>query len=541
MGVRTTSPETGRRDPRRQAVEQVLAEWGLLGRPHRAARSAVAAGFAARLRTALEVLGPVFSSFGAYLATRVDLLPAADCLELAAIAQRPRPLPAAAARQRIAAALGAPAVELFAELAPEPGHCELLLQDHWARLRDGQAVLVRVAHPDADGETAADLALLELLGESFAAQGWGSGAAPEAVAGFRRQLQERTDLAAVAEGLERLAGDTAVFGILRVPAVRRALSAPTVLTVEALDGAPVAAVGRHSAAASISRQDLARRLCVVWLRQALLGELFPVEPTETGTLVLADGRIAFAPGAFGRSTADAQAEQRAYLLATAAHDLDAASEHLLRQVDASDAAAEERLRLAVRQVVPFRDGSWSLAGGSLAEHLFAQLRLAREAGCRPRPELLAFSRGLFAIAAAARRLAPERDALAEGLQELRLLASLYQVREAVTPERLRAQLEQVLPAMVELPRKLDQLLTVAAESSATLQVRLPEEESPRRGGGTALAAPFLALAALVLLWRALAPLAPAVPWSDEAAFGVALALGGLLLRAAVRGGERSRR
>ena len=74
---------------RHEEVLRLLEAHGLPRGPRRVARVEESReqerSRARRLRAALEALGPVFSSFGIYMATRVDLLPAEDRLELAAI------------------------------------------------------------------------------------------------------------------------------------------------------------------------------------------------------------------------------------------------------------------------------------------------------------------------------------------------------------------------------------------------------------------------------------------------------------------------
>ena len=59
-----------------------------------------------RLRQALEALGPVFSAFGLYMASRVDLLRVHDRLELAAIADWAEATPDATVRELIARETG---------------------------------------------------------------------------------------------------------------------------------------------------------------------------------------------------------------------------------------------------------------------------------------------------------------------------------------------------------------------------------------------------------------------------------------------------
>lgn len=515
------------RKARRREVERCFAEHALLRRPHSLGRGPEAGeDLGLRLRAALAELGPVFTAFGRYLATRPDLLPAGDCLELAELPERVEPLPAGAVRILLAEELGVPrAEEVFAEI-DEPCASRLLIQAHTARLHSGEAVIVRLVHPALPGSLAADLELLDLLAELPLAGGAADRRLAEAVEDFREDLAARLDLAVEADHLELFATDTADLGFLQVPRVWRNLSTPRVLTVERLGGATLREI---AALDSPDLRDLARRLCILWLRQALLGRAFPVEPRAEDLLILPRGRIVLAGGPFTKPPSAVQGNLWSYLTAAAKQDPDEACTSLLREMIAGPGANEEQLRLRLRQVVPFRDGAWSLGGDSLAEHLFVHWRLARECGYRPRAALLAFWRGLFSITAASRRLAPERDALHEALQEVRLVASFGQVRELMTARQLQDNLERYALLATQLPQKLDELLSLGtAAAPAPARPAVEPGRAERRDPWSLVLAFVLALAAITLVGRQLT--AAGASWAQPAGAVTALVLGLLLLR-----------
>ena len=542
-------------------VESCLARWDLLGRPRPLAgaapgtapglpRSLAAEPFGRRLRGALQELGPVFSAFGLYLASRVDLLPAADCLELSAIPERVPPQPVAAVRERIAAELGQPADSLLAELEPEPCESRLLVQGHRARLADGQPVVLRFVRPEAVEAAEADLARLPLLAGAFLRgahpgdAGWPEGLLGEVIADFRRALREGADLAATADALGLLALDAEDFGLLAAPAVRRDLCTPRLLVVDdpggtALAAAMAAAVASRNAT---GQRELVRLLSVAWLRQALEGRVFPVGLTETGARAVAGGRLAFLAGSFARPPAADRTNLRGFLLAMAAHEPDDACSYLLREMTREGPeAAEETLRLQIRQVVPFRDGAWSVAGTSLAEHVFVCARQARACGFRPRPQLIAFYRGLAAVALDARQHpqhpetpetpeTPENDALLEALHEVRVLTSFTQVREAMAPP-WSDQVGRYAILMSEMPRKFDELLTLAAESGARRAAH-PEADRPARrdeGSHLLLAGALMVLGALALLLHHFVQSGALAGRGEMVGATLFLAIGGILL------------
>ena len=121
-----------------------------------------------RLRQALEALGPVFSAFGLYMASRVDLLLVRDRLELAAIADWAEATPSPLCETLIARELGCSLAEVYPVFEDEPCESRLLFQSHRARLSDGKAVTVKVVHPELQAYLECDLELLPVLQPAFA-------------------------------------------------------------------------------------------------------------------------------------------------------------------------------------------------------------------------------------------------------------------------------------------------------------------------------------------------------------------------------------
>jgi ubiquinone biosynthesis protein len=564
----------------RREVENCLSRRGLLRRPRPVAGAAAAASpgsapaaepFGRRLSGALQELGPVFAAFGLYLGSRVDLLAAADCLELSAPPDRVPPLPQEAMRAAIAAELadradaagaGEPGAASFATISAielEPCESRLLVQGHRARLADGQPVLLRLVRPGAAEAAEADLERLPLLAGAFAEHGWSSGWLDEAIAGFWRSLRDEADLAAAAGALELLALDAESFGLLAAPEVHRDLCTPRLLVVGDPGGTDLALAIAEARAGRDAprRRELARLVCVAWVHQALAGRVFPVGLAETGARVLAGGRLALLGGSFARPPAVDQANLRGFLVAMAVREPDDACSYLLREMTPEGPeAAEETLRLQWRQVVPFRDGAWTAAGTSLAEHVFVCARHARGCGFRPRSQLLAFYRGLAAAATAARRLAPEEpehprrpgdprdsepphppqlpqlpqdDALLEAVNEVRVLTGFSQVRDAMSPP-WTDQMGRYAALLSELPRKMDELLAMAAESDPR-SARAAAERPVRREESSHLlvAGALLVLGALVLILHHFVQLGALVGRGETIAAMLLLAVGGTLV------------
>src|SRR3984957_8612202 len=101
----------------------------------------------ARLRLALEELGPIFVKFGQALSTRRDLLPDDIADELAKLQDRVPPSPGALAVASIESAFGLPIGEIFGSFESKPLAAASIAQVHSATLKNGSEVVVKILRP----------------------------------------------------------------------------------------------------------------------------------------------------------------------------------------------------------------------------------------------------------------------------------------------------------------------------------------------------------------------------------------------------------
>ena len=141
----------------RQRRVRVLARVITLGRNFDATPRGV------RLRLALEHLGPIFIKFGQVLSTRRDLIPLDIAEELAKLQDRVPPFPADESKRLIEQGLGKKVEQLFGSFDPEPIASASIAQVHFATLKDGREVAVKVLRPGMLDIIDDDLALLHTL------------------------------------------------------------------------------------------------------------------------------------------------------------------------------------------------------------------------------------------------------------------------------------------------------------------------------------------------------------------------------------------
>jgi ubiquinone biosynthesis protein len=499
----------------------------------------------------LEALGPIFSAFGLYMASRVDMLRVHERLELATITDWAKATPSATVRELIADETGGSLERVYPVFEDEPCESRLLFQSHRARLNGGKAVTVKVLHPELQAYLECDLELLRVLKPAFAGMLRCETGIEDAIADFRRTLQWQIDLRNGVKVFEMLARDAQEFEILRVPIVYKELCSSQMLTIEQLSGTPLREMiaasketGTGGAAAvfaetGLEPHTLARRLCMVWLRQAFLGKQFPVAVCPEDIMLLSNKQIAFTGGVFASLPSDAQKNLWHYVMATSQQAPDRACASLLREIEPQrQAIDEDELRYRFREVVPFRDGGWreSIDSSSLTEHLFVHWKLVGERGLRPQPHLLCFYRGLFQTLAMVRRFAPEHDPLLEGLQDMRTLVMLDQFQEMLEWHTLSDRLDKYSAMMMELPQKFDHVLTLMAESQTRFPLQGTKSAQPRgqHSSSAVVMVLLLMLVTVVLLSHYLAASAIAGVWVDRVSAIALVVLGALVLRAASR-------
>jgi len=119
----------------------------------------------ARLRLALQELGPIFVKFGQILSTRRDIVPHDIADELTLLQDRVAPFAGADARLIVERALEQPIAALYAEFDETPLASASIAQVHAARLHGepGREVVVKVLRPGIEKQIAGDIALLRTL------------------------------------------------------------------------------------------------------------------------------------------------------------------------------------------------------------------------------------------------------------------------------------------------------------------------------------------------------------------------------------------
>ncbi len=195
----------------------------------------------ARLRQALEELGPIFVKFGQMLSTRRDLLPDDIIDELAKLQDQVPPFPSQQAIDIIEGALGQSVDNLFAQFSAQPMASASVAQVHAATLFSGEEVVVKVIRPGIELTIQQDIKLLFTLAkliERYFPDGRRLRPV-DVVDDYQITILDELDLQREGANTSQLRRNFANSDLLYVPEVHWDFTNRHVLTMERIHGIPV--------------------------------------------------------------------------------------------------------------------------------------------------------------------------------------------------------------------------------------------------------------------------------------------------------------
>ncbi len=195
----------------------------------------------ARIRMALEELGPIFVKFGQILSTRRDLLPDDIALELAQLQDNVTPFPVAEAKAILLQAYHRPVEEVFAAFDDQPLAAASIAQVHAARLHNGKQVVVKIVRPGILPRIRRDLEVLFLLA-GLAQKYWPDGRRlhpVEVVREFEKNLHDELDLLRESANCATLRRNFDASELLYVPEVEWDYARRNIMVMERISGIPV--------------------------------------------------------------------------------------------------------------------------------------------------------------------------------------------------------------------------------------------------------------------------------------------------------------
>lgn len=417
---------------------------------------------AVRLRQALEELGPIFVKFGQVLSTRRDLMPPDIASELALLQDRVPPFDSELAIAQITRSLGAHPDQLFDHFERVPVASASIAQVHFARLKNGREVAVKVLRPGMKKLIDEDIALMQMAA-NLIERLWADARRlkpREVVAEFDKYLHDELDLMREAANASQLRRNFADSQLLLVPEMFWDYCSSSVIVMERMHGIPVSQIDRL-VEAGVDLKRLSSDGVEIFFTQVFRDGFFHADMHPGNILV------SVAPESFGRYIAldfgivgTLTDYDKDYLsqnfLAFFRRDYKRVAEAHIESGWAPPTTRVDELEAAVRACCepifdrPLKDISF----GQILLRLF---QTSRRFNVEVQPQLVLLQKTLLNIEGLGRQLDPDLDLWKTAKPYLENWMS-EQVGFKGLKERLRAEAPRYAQIFPQLPRLMHQAL-----------------------------------------------------------------------------------
>ena len=246
---------------------------------------------AARLRIALEDLGPIFVKFGQMLSTRRDLLPDDIANELAKLQDQVPPFSFSIAKNILEKAYRKPLKQQFIDFQETPVASASVAQVHFAKLYTGQEVAVKILRPNIKKQIERDIKLLAWLAYILESL-WNDGRRlkpREVVSEFARHTKSELNLLLEAGHCSHLGENFKDKKLLIVPEVYWDHCYDNVMVMERMNGIPISNI-KELNKRNIDIPTLARNGVEIFFTQVFRDGFFHADMHPGNIQVRADGK-----------------------------------------------------------------------------------------------------------------------------------------------------------------------------------------------------------------------------------------------------------
>lgn len=239
----------------------------------------------------LEKLGPTYVKFGQFLSIRPDLIPPEYCAEFKKLQDHCPPFPFAQVQRQLRTELKRDPGEIFSEFDETSMAAASVAQVHWARLRTGEEVAVKVQRPGIMEAMISDLFIMLRL--AYLIERFVPSLRKNQPVVLVQEFSHWTDreLYFRQEGKNALhfAHNFKDYPGVRIPKVYREYTTRKILVMEHLQGVNIL----QSAEQGVNRRAAAQLIADSMLKQIFIDGFFHGDPHAGNILLLDENTIAY--------------------------------------------------------------------------------------------------------------------------------------------------------------------------------------------------------------------------------------------------------
>ncbi|MWV27040.1 2-polyprenylphenol 6-hydroxylase [Aurantiacibacter rhizosphaerae] len=436
--------------------------------------------------TAFREIGPAAIKLGQTLATRPDLVGDEAAKNLLSLQDSLPPVPFAAIRKQIEDSFERPLEDIFAEVDPDPVGAASIAQVHKGVTTEGRTVAIKVLRPGIREKFERDITTYEWAAAHL--EGMGGEARrlrPRlTIANFKRWTNSELDFRREAASASELADEMRGVERYAIPAIDWDRTNGRVLTIEWIDGVKISNMEALIEGGQ-DLPDLARRLVLAFLTQAISGGFFHADMHQGNLFVKADGTIvAIDFGIMGRIDRRARQWLAEILYGLITGNYKRVAEiHFEAQYVPSYHSVEE-FATALRAVgEPMRGKPVSeLSVGQMLDGLFA---ITRDFDMQTQPHLLLLQKTMVMVEGIATQLDPQINMWDVSAPFVRSWIRDELGPEAAIADRIRTDVDTLL-RIPDLVRRIEDRFPAkggAPEAPPLPDIELVWERKERQGRG----------------------------------------------------------
>ncbi len=429
----------------------------------------------------LEKLGPTFVKLAQLLSTRADLLPLPYLEALSRLQDQVEPFSFGDVERIVESELGVRLSKGFAEFSATPMAAASLGQVHFARMRDGRPVVVKVQRPNVRETIVEDLETLEAVAEfldSHTEAGRRYEFQPMLVE-LRKTLLRELDYRQEARNLITFAGNLKEFEHIDVPRPVEDFTTSRVLTMEYIHGKKITALS-PLARIDINGYALAEHLFHAYLQQILVDGFFHADP-HPGNVFLTDfGSIALIDlGMVARITHGFQEQLLQLLMAISEGHGDEASEITIRMGEPKPDFDATMFSREIGDLVTQHKGA-NLKGINTGRVVLEITRISGERGFRLPPEFTMIAKTMLNLDQVVHTLDPTFNPNSSIRRHATEIVR-QRMMKSLSPGNIFTSALEVKEFAEKLPSRVNKFLDTVANNELELKVDAIDEKTLMEG------------------------------------------------------------
>ncbi len=422
-----------------------------------------------KLASEPESMGPAFIKLGQLLSTRADLLSEPYLRSLSRLQDEIEPFAYEKAAEIVESELGVRISKAFSEFQEEPVAAASLGQVHFARLRDGRPVAVKVQRPEVRKQFVADLEIFyDVASYLDKHTDFGQRHRLELVVGdFRRMMLAELDYLKEARHLQRLKPAVEPFGIV-VPQPIEDYCSSKVLTMRYVEGRKITDLGPMELL-DLEGEKLAEQIFQAYLHQILVDGTFHADPHPGNILVTPEGQLALVDLGMVAHFSEHTQQKLLQLLINLADGRSTEVCELLTEIsERLEGFSRQKLQREITDLMgEYVDASVStLPVGRL---ILEVARAASQSGLRLPSELTLLGKTLSNLDEVGRVLAPDfRPDLCVKRNALQIFQK--KIQQGLSPANLLSKLIETKDFVEQLPGRINRILDNVGDNKLAVRV-----------------------------------------------------------------------